>query len=97
MVLLTCCISSYAVFTACDSNPCLNSGTCRRQAGSYICTCQPGFTGSLCQEGLLAQFSDNISDKECEVLKQITGYSSCQLIKIFSHVDLTTEAIMNLN
>lgn len=37
------------MFDDCPQNPCENGGTCRFQAGSFLCTCAPGFSGSLCQ------------------------------------------------
>lgn len=33
----------------CESNPCLNSGTCRDEVNSFSCLCVPGFVGELCQ------------------------------------------------
>lgn len=35
----------------CAPQPCLNSGTCRDQVGTYVCECQPGFTGLKCETG----------------------------------------------
>ncbi|XP_041653746.1 coagulation factor IXa [Cheilinus undulatus] len=32
----------------CQSNPCLNQGSCQDQLGFYTCSCQPGFTGRNC-------------------------------------------------
>lgn len=39
----------------CDSNPCLNGGTCsltNSRLMGYACTCAPGFTGMLCAQEL---------------------------------------------
>lgn len=35
----------------CNSNPCLNSATCQivNSGLSYICSCQPGYSGTFCQ------------------------------------------------
>lgn len=35
----------------CDSNPCLNQGSCKDLLGSYTCTCLPGFAGKDCGIG----------------------------------------------
>lgn len=34
----------------CDSDPCIN-GTCNEMFGGFNCTCEPGFTGTLCETG----------------------------------------------
>ncbi|XP_065192214.1 mucin-19-like [Sycon ciliatum] len=33
----------------CASAPCGNSGTCHGDAGTFSCTCAPGFTGAACE------------------------------------------------
>ena len=40
------------VYDECVVNPCNNGGTCQNQAGSYICTCMPDYTGLFCDERL---------------------------------------------
>lgn len=38
------------VANSCDSDPCLNGGTCTlRSLDSYSCTCAPGYTGHHCE------------------------------------------------
>ena len=33
----------------CDSDPCLNSGTCFDQIDGFICQCQEGYAGDVCE------------------------------------------------
>ena len=33
----------------CDTQPCLNNGTCIELPGSFSCSCQPGYQGRTCQ------------------------------------------------
>ena len=36
----------------CESNPCLNSGTCVDDINSYKCECMPGYRGNRCQQDI---------------------------------------------
>ena len=33
----------------CEENPCENGGTCTKHMNGSLCTCPPGYTGTLCQ------------------------------------------------
>ena len=44
----------------CVSYPCLNSGTCVRQADSFICKCPPLFTGRLCETEISEYYQEQI-------------------------------------
>ena len=35
----------------CSPNPCQNMGTCAEMSPGFNCTCLPGFTGKLCDQG----------------------------------------------
>ncbi|XP_044219198.1 coagulation factor IXa isoform X1 [Thunnus albacares] len=41
--------AGYVDGNQCQSNPCLNQGTCKDQLGTYTCTCMSGFTGRDCE------------------------------------------------
>ena len=36
----------------CESDPCRNNGICHDKFGKYVCTCNNGFTGKLCEIGM---------------------------------------------
>ena len=38
-----------AVIEECEENPCENGGSCTKHVSDYLCTCLPGYTGTLCQ------------------------------------------------
>lgn len=38
---------------ATGADECMNGASCVNTAGSYLCTCEPGWTGRLCQTGEL--------------------------------------------
>ena len=33
----------------CDSNPCMNGGTCTDRLNIYTCKCRAGYTGANCE------------------------------------------------
>ena len=37
----------------CESNPRENGGTCTDMEDGYTCACESGFTGTVCQTGIL--------------------------------------------
>ena len=37
----------------CVSNPCENDGTCTDMEDGYTCACESGFTGTVCQTGII--------------------------------------------
>ena len=57
----------------CVSEPCLNDGTCEDGVGGYVCRCNEGVTGDLCQvlcpEGQVGEF--------CEVPVRYCSSASC--------------------
>ena len=37
----------------CNSNPCINGGTCMNGVNSYTCNCRPGYSGTRCEIGMI--------------------------------------------
>ena len=37
----------------CENDPCHNDGLCVNMPGSFQCRCQGGFTGELCETGII--------------------------------------------
>ncbi|GIY93903.1 hypothetical protein CEXT_608941 [Caerostris extrusa] len=38
----------------CSTNPCMNGATCMQLNNTYGCTCQPGWTGKLCDVSMVS-------------------------------------------
>ena len=41
--------TSETISNLCDSDPCLNGGTCTSSPDGFVCSCTPGFTGLWCE------------------------------------------------
>lgn len=54
----------------CKKNPCKNGGRCINSQGSYVCKCQPGYSGHDCQ----------IDIDDCTPSKCFPSRSQCSLI-----------------
>jgi hypothetical protein len=39
--------------TECVPDPCKNKGTCKSEGNTFVCTCQPGYSGATCGKGEL--------------------------------------------
>ena len=50
IILVLICFSEIDYCTS-GPQPCLNNGICQPRFGSFICQCQPGYTGDRCQSG----------------------------------------------
>lgn len=46
----------------CESNPCMNGGTCKDMTSGYHCTCRTGFTGQLQFDITLILFSGLLTE-----------------------------------
>ena len=45
--------NSHLDIDECLSNPCYNNATCNDGIDSYTCSCNTGYTGSLCENSLV--------------------------------------------
>uniref|UniRef100_A0A672V0E1 Neurogenic locus notch homolog protein 1 n=1 Tax=Strigops habroptila TaxID=2489341 RepID=A0A672V0E1_STRHB len=71
----------------CESNPCMNGGTCRDMTSGYICTCREGFSGPNCQTNINECASnpclnqgtciDDVAGYTCNCLLPYTG-ATCE-------------------
>ena len=52
---------THADIDECNTNPCHPNATCNNTGGSYICTCDTGYTGNgtTCRSTLCALMCDN--------------------------------------
>ena len=75
----------------CDSNPCINNGSCTDLIADFRCTCIAGFTGKQCQVNIdeCASFpclnnatcKDQINDFACDCISGFTVSTSVSLIR----------------
>ena len=49
--LLHCVVQMFLDIDECNSNPCLNNGTCIQAIDEYQCTCTSHFVGQRCEIG----------------------------------------------
>ncbi|KAL3836256.1 hypothetical protein ACJMK2_021695 [Sinanodonta woodiana] len=46
------CVPQGPITGACGSSPCMNGAVCQNNGDSFICTCQPGYTGQRCETNI---------------------------------------------
>ncbi|XP_030210111.1 coagulation factor VII isoform X1 [Gadus morhua] len=75
--------SRYNTVDVCASGPCLNGGSCSAHGSSFICYCQPRFSGAHCQLKLFDVPEDCLLDNgRCEHFCEDTGGSrTCSCAK----------------
>ena len=61
----------------CESQPCLNNGTCTDEVNDVTCTCSEGFTGSRCETGKVK----HINPKRILLCKYKTTFLSLKALK----------------
>lgn len=47
--LFNCFVIDFSAVLSCWSSPCHNGASCTNINGGFICSCLPGWTGSLCE------------------------------------------------
>ncbi|XP_071815494.1 uncharacterized protein [Apostichopus japonicus] len=50
-----------AGFSGCEAEPCLNGATCQELQSDFVCKCEIGFGGVLCEEDLTPDFDPTLS------------------------------------
>lgn len=50
----------------CNSNPCLNGGTCWSSVNSFYCACRPGYTGKTCAQDVIFEEVEHNQSYEAE-------------------------------
>ena len=87
--------------TACDSNPCLNNGTCTyfESSSTFSCYCASNYVGARCERCrlhlLFIFMQNNLTFKFCKTKKALTAdliviniFSSFNVFKLFSQIFL---------
>lgn len=52
-----CTVFHFVALNPCSSSPCLNNGRCTPKVDGFVCTCQSGFSGSICEHGKLNEYT----------------------------------------
>ena len=77
---------SVCFFLACDSNPCMNGGTCVQQQDGFICECLLGFNQPFCSksiyvtDGLIYHWKDRQTDRHRT--KQSVSFTEASMFSI---------------
>ena len=53
----TCTVFHFAALNPCSSFPCLNNGRCIPKGDGFVCACQSGFSGRICDHGKLDKYN----------------------------------------
>ncbi|XP_063956762.1 fibropellin-1-like isoform X2 [Lytechinus pictus] len=69
-------VNLYCAHPACNSNPCLNEGTCIEELFGYSCSCVRGYGGTHCEENIACNSNPCLNGGTCT--EKLVGYScSC--------------------
>lgn len=49
----------------CESNPCVNGGSCRDMTGGYVCACREGFSGERALQGCGTELGPTATGTDC--------------------------------
>ena len=71
MIYSVIILLSFSDIDECKSAPCKNGGICENDKGTFTCKCNAGFTGHLCEKGIV---NSNKKKYGCKSVTKVMPY-----------------------